>query len=72
MGFARCQGKQQGKLIYFFRIFMAHFLSMKDKKPGFPGLRYRSGPGAPRRGCFASLQSLAPQGLSRFAHFNFS
>ncbi|MFP3090558.1 hypothetical protein LQZ21_09555 [Treponema sp. TIM-1] len=29
------------------------------RKPGFSGLRYRSGPGAQRRGCFAPLQSLA-------------
>jgi hypothetical protein len=32
-----------------------------QKKPGFPGLRYRYGPSAPRWGCFASLQSLAPR-----------
>jgi hypothetical protein len=40
----------------FGRIFRG---GSRRKKPGFPGLRYRSGPGAARRGCFAPLQPLA-------------
>jgi hypothetical protein len=39
------------------RRIWAHFLLCK--KPGYPGLRYRSGPGAKRRGRFAPLLSLA-------------
>jgi hypothetical protein len=35
------------------------FLRQAAKKTGYPGLRYRSGPGAPRRGCSAPLLSLA-------------
>jgi hypothetical protein len=34
-------------------------LRQSRKKPGYPGLRYRSGPGAVRRGRFAPLLSLA-------------
>jgi hypothetical protein len=38
---------------------LAHFLRQSRKKPGYTGLRYRSGPGAVRRGRFAPLLSLA-------------
>jgi hypothetical protein len=44
---------------YFFQSLFAHFLQFHRKKPGYPGLRYRSGPGAKRRGRFAPLLSLA-------------
>jgi hypothetical protein len=37
----------------------AFFCGRAAKKPGYPGLRYRSGPGAARRGRFAPLLSLA-------------
>jgi hypothetical protein len=37
--------------MYFFQIIFAHFLRPAGrKKPGFPGLRYRFGHGASRRG----------------------
>jgi hypothetical protein len=52
-------GGRQGIGICFFSGLWAHFLRLRHKKPGYPGLRYRSGPGALRRGRFAPLLSLA-------------
>jgi hypothetical protein len=46
------------------------FFAACRKKPGFAGLRYRSGHGATRRGCSAPLQSLARRKIR--AHDGFS
>jgi hypothetical protein len=51
--------------VIIFSIICAHFLRFHRKKPGYqgnrrlPGLRYRSGRGALRRGRSAPLLSLA-------------
>ncbi|MDR1933249.1 MAG: hypothetical protein LBQ57_10580 [Spirochaetales bacterium] len=43
-------------------IIRAHFLRLRRKKPGFSGLRYRSGPGC---AVAKPLQSLAPHGFQK-------
>jgi hypothetical protein len=42
-----------------FPLLFGRISGASRRKPGFSGLRYRSGRGAARRGCCAPLQSLA-------------
>jgi hypothetical protein len=41
-----CQANSYGflKPLILFRKILAHFVARRATKPGFPGLRYRSGP----------------------------
>jgi hypothetical protein len=55
----------------FLEVIFAHFLRLRRKKPGYPGLRYRSGPAY---GGSASHPSypLRPRGFPPFGKLKFA